>query len=94
MSNNRLCGVHIDETQATPLGERGERNATAYQVASDLYVQMVLDMASARKSTGIGPYRELPDAEQQHRHILQIAEFLTYEPPHATEPITTTEETA
>ena len=94
MSVNRLRGVHIDETQATPLTERGERNATAYQVASDLYVQMVLDMASARKSTGRSSYADLPDGEQQHRHVLQIAEFLTYEPPHATEPITTTKESA
>jgi hypothetical protein len=85
MSVNRLRNVNIDESQAMPLGERGERNATAYQVASDLYVQMVLDMASARKSTGRSPYVDLPDGEQQHRHILQIAEFLTCEPPTAPE---------
>ena len=53
-----------------------EERLAAYETARDAYDQMVRKMSTLRHNLANARWENLPSAEQQHQHILQIARFL------------------
>lgn len=61
---------------------RRQPEEVAYETAARLYREHVEQMADLRGASGATRWAHLPDIEQQHQHVLDIARFLAGQVEH------------